>query len=784
MRQYPQRPTAPRATPALLLLAAAGSTASATWSILIADTRTGEIAVASATCVPNIDLREETPVLLLGRGAATAQSAVDSTGGNRARIFEGFAAGLTPDQIFAILEANDPGHQSRQYGMLDATGNTLTFSGTDDADWKGGVTGRIEAGEPGPADDIVYAVQGNILTGEPVVLAAEDAILNTPGDLAEKLMAAMEAADAMGGDGRCSCAVNDPTGCGVPPADFTNAADVGYMLIGRLGDRDVASSFLYADSPAAAVRVADLDGDGRDDLLVLPSFAGPITFGRNRTAHAGDPLSFASTPITPTIAQVAAEGTLDADGDHGLDVAAVTQSGGGVLILSNGDGTFANPIMTSLGVNVSAGVLGLFDAANGPGPEFAALVPATGELRTFGIDAAAGVTALASTPLGGTSPVDLAKTPGGVVVAFSDRTLVPLASNGDGTFTAGDAIAVQGIPINVMAGDLNGDGQTDYAYARTDRRVSFVLSGPGGFTETSTLLNAPIRDAVMTDLDGDSDPDVGVLMTNGRYRSAINDGAGGFTQLDQRRLLDGDVLSAADVSGDGLPELFTSSGRVLAVTVNAGDGPPLDERGFAGGDYFLELNVRNAPDPGYDDPVPQLRDEFDLWRAAHTGLPDSTNSYFTQAPDRVNVHGSDSGPYQIVMQLLDYEGHPATVVDASSFSIVAPPGRPVPLEVEGAFPTAADGVWVVSAVPTGATGQTELWVRINTDQGPVVIQPAPDLVAGVTMADGNADGLLDLSDIVDFLTAFLAGDLSADLTGNGVLDMEDVNLFVSEFLAG
>ena len=46
---------------------------SATWSILIVDTRTGELAVGSATCLTGFNLRTITPVLLVGRGAACAE---------------------------------------------------------------------------------------------------------------------------------------------------------------------------------------------------------------------------------------------------------------------------------------------------------------------------------------------------------------------------------------------------------------------------------------------------------------------------------------------------------------------------------------------------------------------------------------------------------------------------------------------------------------------------------------------------------------------------------------
>ena len=87
--------------------------ARATWSIVIADTRTGEIAAASATCLLGFDLRDNTPVILQGIGAATAQSAVDQTSQNRTRIRDGLAGGMTLAELLADLAQFDGGHQSR-----------------------------------------------------------------------------------------------------------------------------------------------------------------------------------------------------------------------------------------------------------------------------------------------------------------------------------------------------------------------------------------------------------------------------------------------------------------------------------------------------------------------------------------------------------------------------------------------------------------------------------------------------------------------------------------------
>ena len=115
---------------ACALLGVAGS-AQATWSILLVDTRTGEIALGSATCLTGFDLRANTPVIVTGVGAATAQSFVDSSGRNRVRIRDGLALGLTPAEILADLSTFDPGHQTRQYGIVDTTGLAGTFSGTE-----------------------------------------------------------------------------------------------------------------------------------------------------------------------------------------------------------------------------------------------------------------------------------------------------------------------------------------------------------------------------------------------------------------------------------------------------------------------------------------------------------------------------------------------------------------------------------------------------------------------------------------------------------------------------
>lgn len=768
-------------------LSLATSTASATWSILITDTRTGEIAIGSATCVPNINLRSSTPVLILGRGAVTAQSAVDVSGGNRARVFSGFARGLTPDQILADLAANDTGHGNRQYGFIDVDGNALTYSGPQNADWAGGVTGRIDLDPPGPENDLVYAIQGNILTGEPVVLAAESAVINTPGDLAEKLMAGMEAAYAFGGDGRCSCATNMPTACGSPPAEFVKSADVGYMLVGRLGDRDQGGSFDVLASSIGDSLVGDLDGDGLGDIVTFPSFFGSANFRRNVTPNPAGPMVFEETALTGSITAPDAAMLGDVNGDGRTDIVYI-DAPNIYSILSNGDGTFQPVASSPLGGVANAYTLG--DFVDGGGVELAAVRSNAAEVVTYTFDAVGAATAAATTGLPSQPVGSVATTPTGVALLFTagGDAIGPYTSDGDGTFTAGTPVPIaQEGPDEIFAGDLNGDGRTDYVYQYTSSRFAALIDGgagehdeiPGVFTDPNPET---LRRVALTDIDGDGDDDIAGLIRFGRFATLSYDGTS-LIESPFRRLLEGTDFSAGDLNSDGLPEIVTAQSSVIGVYANAGSGPPADARGFAGGDYYLGLNVANGPDLGFDDPVLQLRSEFDAWRAGLVGVPDGSMSMIMNTPSRVNVLGSQSGPYTFTVALVDYAGSPAPGADPSSFEIIAPPGQDATLEITGATPLVPTGRWQITAEPTGATGASDLWFRINGSSGPVVIQPAPRITAGLSLADFDLSGGHDLADIVAFVTAYTNSDPAADLDGSGVLDLDDLSLFITEFLS-
>ncbi len=200
----------------------------ATWSIVVVNTKTREVAVGTATCLTNTDIQKAVPVIVPEHGGGASQASLDAGGLARTRIFRGLIEDLPPQTILNAL-ALIPGHQGRQFGIVNMYDASVTFTGTGAGQAKGGVVGI--------AGDLRYAIQGNVLTGPEVWLAAETALVNTPGDLSQKMMAAMEAARSFGGDGRCSCSPSAPTSCGAPPSGgFTKSAHCAFVGLARVGD--------------------------------------------------------------------------------------------------------------------------------------------------------------------------------------------------------------------------------------------------------------------------------------------------------------------------------------------------------------------------------------------------------------------------------------------------------------------------------------------------------------------------------------------------------------------
>jgi hypothetical protein len=289
--------------------------------------------VATATCISGFSIANAVPVIVVGEGAAAAQSFIDSTGQNRILIRNGLLAGDDPAAILANLAAADSGHNTRQYGIVSLAGGApVAFTG--------GAAGPAKKHVVGEAGTIRYAIQGNVLAGQVVVDAAEAALLETEGDLVTRVMAAMQAARWMGGDGRCSCSFLMPTSCGAPPASFTHSAYTACIMIARHGDSDGSCG---------------VGGCGNGTYFLRETVAGNIsnpdpveTLGRLvmqwRIARRGRP-DHVLSEVTPSATHLPADGLTTTDVTIRLiDIDGVPLSDGGQTItltdLSSG-GPFA-----------------------------------------------------------------------------------------------------------------------------------------------------------------------------------------------------------------------------------------------------------------------------------------------------------------------------------------------------------------------------------------------------------------------------------------------------------
>src|SRR6188508_415234 len=137
------------------------------------------------------------PAAVAGVGAIATQA--DANVAYKGQALAHLDDGANASVALQRLLEDDAGRDARQVGIVDVEGGAATHTGHACLDWAGGVTG------------VGYAIQGNILAGEDVVLAMEAAWETTDDDapLGRRLLAALTAGDDSGGDirGRQSAAL-------------------------------------------------------------------------------------------------------------------------------------------------------------------------------------------------------------------------------------------------------------------------------------------------------------------------------------------------------------------------------------------------------------------------------------------------------------------------------------------------------------------------------------------------------------------------------------------------
>ncbi len=175
-----------------------------TYSIVGWDSATGDLGVVVQSKFPNVG--GIVPWARAGVGAVATQSLSNTAYGERG--LELLAEGASAEEALRAVMRTDTMLQDRQVGIVDARGNAASFSGENTFDWSGG-----RVGAPGGQGSLAggkgqvlvgrrFSAQGNILVSGQTVRGLAETFERTKGSLADRLLAALKAGQAGGGDRR------------------------------------------------------------------------------------------------------------------------------------------------------------------------------------------------------------------------------------------------------------------------------------------------------------------------------------------------------------------------------------------------------------------------------------------------------------------------------------------------------------------------------------------------------------------------------------------------------
>ena len=157
-----------------------------TYSIAACDPYTGESGVGVQS--KYLAVGALVPWVKAGVGAAASQATTSSFLGQKALAL--LEEGRKPEDVLALVMAEDREPSRRQLGLVAMSGESMAHTGADCLPYAGQMTGPC------------FCCQGNCLAGPQVLQAMAAAFRNAPGDLVQRLLAALMAAENAGGDAR------------------------------------------------------------------------------------------------------------------------------------------------------------------------------------------------------------------------------------------------------------------------------------------------------------------------------------------------------------------------------------------------------------------------------------------------------------------------------------------------------------------------------------------------------------------------------------------------------
>jgi uncharacterized Ntn-hydrolase superfamily protein len=267
-----------------------------TFSLCAIDPATGQSGASVTTRVPFVG--RAVPHVRAGVGAVCTQASTVVEYGPRG--LDLLAKGVEPQAVLAQLLADDQQRESRQVGVIDMKGRAAAHTGKQNGNWAGSRQGKT------------YTVQANIMVGPEVVDAVAttfEASEGTGMPLAERMILAMEAGQAKGGDRRwgnlqsAAIKIADPNDPGRGGDYIALAIEVGehpepvaelkriyYTTTRRLGYR----SFSHIDGPDVIElkRMLHALGYWKPSLAAFPDAPPSINTPKMRDLQKSDPAQY------------------------------------------------------------------------------------------------------------------------------------------------------------------------------------------------------------------------------------------------------------------------------------------------------------------------------------------------------------------------------------------------------------------------------------------------------------------------------------------------------------
>ncbi|MBZ5611550.1 MAG: FG-GAP-like repeat-containing protein [Acidobacteriia bacterium] len=387
----------------------------------------------------------------------------------------------------------------------------------------------------------------------------------------------------LNGDGKLDLAVASQ---GCSPCKPGQLGGGIWVLLGN-GDGTFRAGVNYGPNSAGSVTAADLNGDGKPDLVVgnLGGSGAEVLIGK------GDGTFQAATAVGAGAPGGLANTVADVNGDGKADIILANTNTGNIAVLpGNGNGTFKAAVNSGT-QTLSGGFIFLtVRDLNGDGkPDVVATNGFANYVQVW-IGNGDGTfkppvnytvgnqpTSIAIGDFNGDGRPDMAVT-GGDGLAPSVAVLM---GKGDGTFQAAVYYIPTGNPLlSITTGDFNGDGRTDLVMisqvVALPAGVWIVLGNGDGSFQTAADYKAGTgpQTATVGDFNGDGVPDLAVASNgsstvsvllgtgNGTFKTAVNYPAGqGATGV-----------ASGDFNGDGKPDLVVANVAVGTISVLLGNG--------------------------------------------------------------------------------------------------------------------------------------------------------------------------------------------------------------------